>query len=157
MELYFDNLNIELNKGMIAANKARSKGVDPVNHVDIVLADTMAERVVGLISVLKPELKETKIVERISELEKQYGSQDWRVALTIALEIAEGKFCQFKTKLEALYRKLVSIDSPAGPGSVELRTSIFSVLVMIVKRPSCGLLRMLSFICEISLMREIIV
>jgi len=101
MELYFDNLNIELNKGMIAANKARNKGVDPVNHVDIVLADTMAERVVGLISVLKPELKETKIVERISELEKQYGSQDWRVALTIALEIAEGKFCQFKTKLEA--------------------------------------------------------
>lgn len=102
MEKYFESLDRELKRSFLVAEKARSKGYDPIKQVDIVLAKNMAERVVGLISVLKPELKETKIVDRIYELEKQFGSQDWRVALTIAGEIAEEKFCKFKNKLEAM-------------------------------------------------------
>ena len=40
--------------------------------------------------------------KRIQELEKEYGAQDWRVALKIALEVAQEKFCKFKDKKEAL-------------------------------------------------------
>ncbi len=102
MEKYFESLDLELKKSFLVANKARSKGYDTIKRVDIVSAKNMAERIVGLISVLKPEIKETKIIDRIYELEKQYGSQDWRVALIISVEIAEEKFCKFNTKLEAM-------------------------------------------------------
>ncbi len=102
MEKYFDSIDLELKRSFEAADRARAKGYDPVKKTDIVLAKNMAERVVGLISVLRPEIKETKIVERIYELEKQYGSQDWRVALTIAFEIGNGQFCAFKSKQEGM-------------------------------------------------------
>src|SRR3989338_749653 len=36
------------------------------------------------------------------DLEDQFGVQDWRVALTVAAETAEQKFCVFSTKEHAL-------------------------------------------------------
>ncbi|MEK6862255.1 MAG: DNA polymerase II large subunit, partial [Nanoarchaeota archaeon] len=84
------------------AERCRNKGFDPESTVEIPLAKDMAERVVGLISVITPQIKDTKIVERINELEKKYAAQDWRVALTIALEVTEEKFCKFKDKHEAM-------------------------------------------------------
>jgi len=39
---------------------------------------------------------------RIKELEQQYSVQDWRVALTIAAEIADQRFCTFETKERAM-------------------------------------------------------
>ena len=62
----------------------------------------MAERVEGLISIVAPQLLGSGMTNRITELEKEYESSDWRVALKIAEEVAKQKFCTFKDKLEAI-------------------------------------------------------
>ncbi|MDK2849408.1 MAG: polymerase large subunit [Candidatus Woesearchaeota archaeon] len=102
MKKYFDSLVSETNKAYEIANKARKKGVDVVRNVEIRLAKNMAERVFGLISVVAPHLDEEKIINRIQELERKYEPLDWRVALTIALEVAQQKFGKFETEREAM-------------------------------------------------------
>ncbi|HIQ50458.1 MAG TPA: DNA polymerase II large subunit, partial [Nautiliaceae bacterium] len=84
------------------ANEARKKGYDPKEEVEIPLAKNIAERVEGLISVKVPEIVGKGIPKRIKELEKKYGQLDWRVAMTIAKEVAEGKFFRFENKIKAL-------------------------------------------------------
>jgi DNA polymerase II large subunit len=84
------------------AIKARSKGFDPVDTVEIPLARNMAERVEGLITSVAPQVKGVGIVRRIYELEGEYGKLDWRVAFVIAKEVAQEKFCKFKDKVEAM-------------------------------------------------------
>ncbi|RME54493.1 DNA polymerase II large subunit, partial [Candidatus Woesearchaeota archaeon] len=102
MEQYFKNINDEVLRVYEIANKAKAKGYDPEDKVTVPLAKNMAERVTGLISTVAPEIIGTGIVERIEELEKQYGSQDWRVALKIAEEVAKEKFCKFESKKKAI-------------------------------------------------------
>src|SRR3989344_1605743 len=99
---YLDEINKKINVAYAVANDARKVGYDPVDFVEIPLAKNMAERVVGLISSIAPQIKDTGIVERIQELEKEYGNQDWRVALKIAEEVTKENFCKFKNKLEAM-------------------------------------------------------
>ncbi|MDP3917505.1 MAG: DNA polymerase II large subunit [Nanoarchaeota archaeon] len=99
---YFDDINAEVNIAFELANRCRGKGFDPDEGVEVVLAKNMAERVVGLISVVAPNLKNTNLVGRIKELEEEYSAQDWRVALVIALEVAKEKFCKFQDKKEAM-------------------------------------------------------
>src|SRR3989344_5571997 len=102
MNAYFEQLKSEVNTLFSLANKARATGTDPHNAVEISLAENMAERVVGLISVIAPQIATCGVVERIIELEKQYGSLDWRVALKIAEEVALEKYCKFNSKTEAM-------------------------------------------------------
>ncbi len=102
VERYRKNLDLEIKKAYDLASKARRKGFDPEEDVEILLTKNLPERVVGLVSVVAPQIKGTKIVDRIQELEKKYGQQDWRVALDIALEVAQEKFCNFKDKREAM-------------------------------------------------------
>ncbi len=102
MKRYFDNLIQQTNLAYELANKARKKGIDAVREVEIKLAKNMAERVFGLISVVAPHLDEKRIIRRINELEKKYEPLDWRVALTIALEVAQEKFGKFETTREAM-------------------------------------------------------
>ncbi len=102
MQGYFENLDEEVKKAYSIANKARLKGYDPDKRVEIILAKNMAERVEGLISVVAPQIVKRGIPERIIELEKQYGSQDWRVAFIVALEVAQKKFCDFEDEREAM-------------------------------------------------------
>jgi DNA polymerase II large subunit len=103
---YFQNIEQEVNRCYDAANKVRKKGLDPEDKVDIPLAKNMAERVTGLISIAAPQLTDkkvnTKVTQRIQELEKKYSLLDWRVALKIAEEMAKEKFCKFNSKLEAM-------------------------------------------------------
>ena len=101
--MYFDNIEKDTYRCFEVASEARKKGFDPSYNVEIKLAKTMAERVVGLISSVSPQLAETKKpVERIIELEKKYGAGDWRVAMIIAHEIAKEKYCSFSNKIEAI-------------------------------------------------------
>src|SRR3989344_1184273 len=93
MEQYFQEIYKDVLHAYEIANKARAKGFDPEDQVEIPLARNMSERVVGLVSVVAPMVK---------ELEDQFGVQDWRVALTVAAETAEQKFCVFSTKEHAL-------------------------------------------------------
>ncbi|MEK6833523.1 MAG: DNA polymerase II large subunit [Nanoarchaeota archaeon] len=101
-QTYFENLKKEVDKVYAVASEARSKGYDPVNEVEIPLAMSMAEKVVGLISTIYPQMKETKIAERILELEKDYGKLDTTIVFKIAEEVAKQKFCKFKDLLESM-------------------------------------------------------
>ncbi|MEK6873311.1 MAG: DNA polymerase II large subunit [Nanoarchaeota archaeon] len=101
-EKYFENLQVEINKNYSLAKLAKAKGLDPVNSVEVPLARNLAEKVVGLISTVYPQVQNELIVNRILELEKEYGSLDVAVCLKIAEEIAREKFCKFNNQLEAI-------------------------------------------------------
>jgi DNA polymerase II large subunit len=102
MKEYFDSLEEGTLEAYKVASKARSKKFDPDDKPEIVLAKNLAERVIGLISVVAPQLRDSGAIKRIAELEKEYGALDWRVAFQISLEIAQEKFCKFKDKREAM-------------------------------------------------------
>lgn len=102
VQKYFDKNVKEVNEMYALASKARKKGFDPSLQVDIKLAKDLAERVVGLISMIAPQVENTDIVPRIQELEKELGIMDWRVAMKIAHEIAQQKFCKFQDEREAM-------------------------------------------------------
>lgn len=102
LQQYFAELERKVKVAYTIANQAREKGLDPVSRVEISLAATLMERVVGLVSIKYPQIKDMRIEKRILELEKEHGLLDPAVALTIAEEIAKEKFCKFKSQLEAI-------------------------------------------------------
>lgn len=99
---YFEKLKSEVDEIYLVANKARGKGFDPVDEVEIPLAMNMAEKVVGIISTLYPQMLGSGIAERILELEKEYGKLDATVSFKIAEEVAKQKFCKFENTIEAM-------------------------------------------------------
>src|SRR3989344_5258689 len=98
---YFSNFKKEVEKVYALATEARLKGLDPADKVEIPLAMSMAEKVVGLISTIYPQMEGSGIAPRILELEKEYGKLDTTVVFKIAEEVAKQKFCQFRSVLEA--------------------------------------------------------
>ncbi len=101
-ETYFKEI-LEQTKAVYAvAEEARKKGLDPADKVEILLAESLAEKAVGLISTIYPQLMGSGIVERITELEKEYGKLDTAVSFKIAEEVAKQKFCKFTSLLEAI-------------------------------------------------------
>jgi len=125
MEKYFTELDSNTKKCYDIATIARKKGFDPEDYVEIKLAKNMAERVVGIIAVVAPQIINSGVVERIVELEKKYESLDWRIAFIIAHEIAQQKFCSFKDEKEAI--------------EVGIRTGFCYVTVGVVSSPLEGL------------------
>jgi DNA polymerase II large subunit len=99
---YFNDIEISVNKAYTIAKEARSKGLDPEKTTAIPVAKNMAERVVGLISVVAPQIVDSTVTKRIIELEKKYGQLDWRVGFVIAEEVAKEIFCKFKDRQEAM-------------------------------------------------------
>ena len=99
---YFTTINEQVKECYDLAKKARAKGLDPEKEVPIPVAKNMAERVVGLISVVTPQILNKGIPKRILELEEEYGLLDWRVGMIIAVEVAKQNFCEFSTKEEAI-------------------------------------------------------
>ena len=102
MELYFESISKNLKEWYVLATKARKQGKDPEQKVDITLANSMAERVEGLVSVIAPQLANSNMTKRLHELEKKYPPQSWEIALLIAVEVAKEKFCKFKDKKESI-------------------------------------------------------
>ena len=100
-EQYFEMLQKKVEEQIAVANMARAKGLDPVSKVETPIAMTLAEKAVGLISTIYPQL-DKKIVERIEELEKEYGALEASVAFRIAEEIARERFCKFESLLQAI-------------------------------------------------------
>jgi len=101
-QTYFKTLEKNVRKVYNFAEEARKKGLDPQLIVEIPLAMTMAEKVVGLISAIYPQMEGSKIAKRILELEKEYGKLDPSVAFRIAEEIAKQKFCKFESLLQSI-------------------------------------------------------
>lgn len=102
MQKYFDVLDKDVNSLYTIANKVRAKGYDPSLEVEVPLTRNMAERVEGLISVVAPQIKGSGIPARIQELEKEFGAGDWRVAMRVAEEVANEKFCKFENQIKAM-------------------------------------------------------
>lgn len=99
---YFKHIEKEVRKVYEIAEEARAKGLDPVDKVEIPLAMSMAEKVVGLISTIYPQMEGSGIANRILDLEKDHGKLDPAVSIKIAEEVAKQKFCQFKSLIEAM-------------------------------------------------------
>ncbi|HSU72932.1 MAG TPA: DNA polymerase II large subunit, partial [Candidatus Binatia bacterium] len=125
MLAYFDRLEQQVQDAFAIGTQARARLLDAVPHVEVSLAKNMAERVVGLISVLAPQIVNSGVVERIIELEKQYGALDWRVAFKIAEEVAKQQFCKFKDEHEAI--------------DIGIRTGFAYVTVGVVSSPLDGI------------------
>ncbi len=102
VESYFDNFKKIVVKEYKVAEVARAKGFDPSTKVEIPLAMTMAEKSVGLVTIIYPDIPSREISERILKLEKEYGQLDTTISFIIAREIAEEKFCKFKNQMEAI-------------------------------------------------------
>ncbi len=101
-EDYFKDLEANVKVCYAVAEEARGKGLDPLNKVEIPLARSLAEKVVGLISVVYPQINDERIVNRILELEKEFGPLDQAVSFRIAEEVAHEKFCKFENLLQAM-------------------------------------------------------
>ncbi len=102
LKKYNEGLNEDVNKAYSLAKLAKAKSYDPLDIVEIPLAKNMAERVERLVGVAAPSIVGKGIPDRIGELEKKYGKLDWRVALSIAHEVTQEKFCKFESKKEAI-------------------------------------------------------
>src|SRR3989338_1003806 len=93
---YFAMLEDQVKVCYSVAEEARTKGLDPLDKVEIPLARSLAEKVVGLISVVYPQVNDERITNRILELEKEFGALDYGVALRIAGEIPKKNFSTLK-------------------------------------------------------------
>ncbi len=102
LDSYFASIDNEVKRAYAVAESARAKGFDPSNRVEIPIATSLAEKAVGLISVIYPQLNNPAIVQRIIELEKEYGSLEMSVSLKIAEEVAREQFCKFENLLQAI-------------------------------------------------------
>lgn len=99
---YFEELGKEIEKNYEIAREARTRGLDPNDKVEVPLALTMASKVVKLIATKYPQLDDDKILNRIFELESEYGALDSTISFKIAEEIAREKYCKFESQLEAM-------------------------------------------------------
>ena len=99
---YFDSLSEEIKKHYVIAEEARKKGLDPVDEVEVPLALTMASKVVKLIATVYPQLDREDVINRILDLEKQYGALESSVSFKIAEEIASQMYCKFDDELQAI-------------------------------------------------------
>jgi len=104
-EKYFEEIVRDVRKEYVVAELARQKGCDPVGKVEIPLAMSLAEKVVGLISTVYPQMGDEvgkKISQRILDLEKEFGQLDPCVPLKIAEEIAKERYCKFESLIQAI-------------------------------------------------------
>ncbi|MFT4250672.1 MAG: DNA polymerase II large subunit [Candidatus Woesearchaeota archaeon] len=138
LQNYFEGLNTDVQEAYEIAKQARKKGFDPSTEPEIQIAKNMAERVVGLVSVLAPQIVDSGVVERIIELEQQYNILDWRVAFTIALEVAQQKYCSFTDEREAMEVGVRVGFAYATNGVVSSPLEGFSSLELIKRRDQRG-------------------
>jgi len=101
-EEYFEHIEKEVKRYYGVAREARKKGFDPVSDVETPIAMTLAEKAVGLISTVYPQLNDKGIIDRIIELEKEFGQLDMMVPFRIAEELAREKYCKFASHLQAM-------------------------------------------------------
>ena len=101
-EKHFKDIEEEVKKYYLVAEQARSKGIDPEIKIEVPIATSLAEKAIGLVSVIYPQLNDKKVVNRILELEAQYGQLDTAVSFKIAEEVAKERFCKFANFMEAM-------------------------------------------------------
>ncbi|NLW74914.1 MAG: DNA-directed DNA polymerase II large subunit [Methanomicrobiales archaeon] len=83
MQAYYDRLNAGLAKAMEVAQAARKTGIDPETHVEIPIANDLADRVEAQVGI-------TGVATRIRELEAEMSREE--AALHIGDDFAAKKF-----------------------------------------------------------------
>ncbi len=99
---YFDSLDKGIEKAYEIAEASRKKNRDPESKVDIPIAEDLAARVEGLVSMIFPDFMGSGLKEGIRELEAKYGKNDERVSLSSSEMVAKEKFCKFESKEKAI-------------------------------------------------------
>jgi DNA polymerase II large subunit len=94
IDVYHSSLLEELERAYKIAEKARSKGYDPIPEVEIKFASDMAERVESLLGI-------DGIARRIKELEEKGLSRE-EMVFVISSELASGKLGSFSSSLDIL-------------------------------------------------------
>lgn len=101
IEKYFSDLSDGVKSEYKVAGEARNKGLDPADVVEMSLAMSMAEKSVGLVSTIYPQIGK-EVSNRILELEEDYGQLHPAVSFKIAEEVAKERFCKFESLLQAI-------------------------------------------------------
>ncbi len=101
-EVYFKHIQKEVERAYAIAKDAKAIGIDPVADVEVPIAMTLAEKTIGLISTMYPQLQDKRIIDRILVLEQEHGALNIGVAFLIAEEIAREKYCKFESLLQAI-------------------------------------------------------
>ena len=99
---YFKELENKVKVAYAVAGEAKAKGLDPLSKVEIPLATSLAGRAAGLIGTIYPQLNNPHIINRILELEKEFGALDPAVCLKIAEEVVKERFCKFQSLEEGI-------------------------------------------------------
>lgn len=102
MQEYFNYIKERLEKEYTIANKARAKGYDPEDHVDIPLTKDVADRVEKLIGAVYPQIVDKGLPEYIRKLEVKYSAGDWRIALIVGEDVSKEKFGSFTSIEQAI-------------------------------------------------------
>ncbi|MBW6451211.1 MAG: DNA polymerase II large subunit [DPANN group archaeon] len=100
--LYFDTLNNQIKAAYSVAEKAREQGKDPEKKIDIPIAEDLAARVEGLVSMIFPDLMGSGLANGIRKLETEFGKNDEQVALYISEQVAKDEFCKFESLEKSL-------------------------------------------------------
>ena len=98
IEGYFKSLKEEVERALKVANKARAKGYDPEDKVEIKIANSLGERVEGLLNI-------KGLNEILKSLEKQGLSRE-EMAFEITKRIAKGELLPSKSKEEAVEKAI---------------------------------------------------
>lgn len=96
---YFDHIKKKFFEAYEIAKKAREKGYDPVDYVEISYSEDMAERVEKLILTINPLIEKINLTNKIREIEKQYGSLTFSTILEIANYVSDEIYKLTKDKI----------------------------------------------------------
>ncbi len=102
-ELYFEQVENQVELCFSLARKARMMGKDPSSDVEIPIAKDMAGRIENLLGI-------SGLSDRIRELEKEMGREE--IALELAKDFAEGKVGEYNTRegiIEGAIRTAVAL------------------------------------------------
>ncbi|BFI73604.1 DNA polymerase II large subunit [Nanoarchaeota archaeon] len=102
MNDYFDEIKRKTLEAYEIARKARSLGLDPVDDVEIPISEDMGERVVNLLAILDPIIKEIKLPEKIREIEKEYKPLTFATILKISDYVAQEVYNKTKDKIRSI-------------------------------------------------------
>ncbi|MEM4460612.1 MAG: DNA polymerase II large subunit [Nanopusillaceae archaeon] len=86
---YFDNIKRKFFEAYEIAKKAREKGYDPVDNVEISYSEDMAERVEKLMLTINPIIEKISLTNKIREIEKLNGPLTFSTILEIANYVSD--------------------------------------------------------------------
>jgi len=93
MLAYFNTLELELNRAIELANRARANGADPTPAIEIPIAKDLADRVEKLLNI-------EGVAKKLRELETTMSREE--AALQVAICVAKGEIKQFDSNRDAI-------------------------------------------------------